>query len=313
MNGDMLEHLTITKVALSDYLEVWIDAFLVDRRAQNLSHKTIQFYQERLARLISFCDTQAITQISQITPDVIRRFMLWLEEHGHNPGGVHACYRALRAFLLWYWNETDQEGKPPTAKVKAPRVAIEPLAPIELQDVEKLIKACGSDILSLRDKALFYALLDTGARANELLSLNVDDIDLISGAVLIRSGKGRKPRTVFLSQVSRRAVRSYLKIRQDDNEALWLADSGDRLTYSGLRIMLGRRSRQAGIQEVTLHAFRRAFAIECLRAGVDVFSLQELLGHADLQVLRRYLRQNTDDLRQAHSLGSPVDRLGKRG
>lgn len=309
MTGDFSRHMTIAEVALSDYLDAWIEQFLVDRRAQNLSKNTVLWYRDRINRLLEYCETQAITQISQLTPDAIRRFMLWLESTGHNAGGQHACYRALRAFLSWYWQETDQEGKPPTSKVKAPKVAIDPLQPVELSDVEKLIKACGSDVLGARDKAIFLALLDTGARANELLSLNVDDIDLVSGAVLIRSGKGRKPRTVFLSQASRRAIRSYLKQRQDDNNALWLSDTGTRFTYSGLNTMLKVKCKKAGVQHVELHSFRRAFAINMLRAGVDIFSLQELMGHADLQILRRYLKQNVDDLRTAHGLGSPVSRL----
>ncbi|NLF02023.1 MAG: site-specific integrase, partial [Anaerolineales bacterium] len=59
----------------------------------------------------------------------------------------------------------------------------------------------------------------------------------------------------------------------------------------------------------TLHSFRRAFALACLRNGIDVYSLQRLMGHADLSVLRRYLAQTEADLQQAHAQGGPVDRL----
>ena len=68
-----------------------------------------------------------------------------------------------------------------------------------------------------------------------------------------------------------------------------------------------RRAETAGLKEPSLHSFRRAFAINMLRAGVDIYSLQELMGHADLQVLRRYLKQTNDDIAQAHRIGSPVD------
>ena len=71
--------------------------------------------------------------------------------------------------------------------------------------------------------------------------------------------------------------------------------------------MIRRRAAKAGLPEPSLHSFRRAFAINMLRAGVDVFSLQKLMGHADLQVLRRYLVQTTEDIAQAHRMGSPVD------
>jgi integrase/recombinase XerD len=116
------------------------------------------------------------------------------------------------------------------------------------------------------------------------------------------------PRTVFLGNRSRKAVRSYLKLRKDGSPALWISESGNRLTYSGLRGIVRRRAILAGLEEPSLHSFRRAFAINMLRAGVDIYSLQNLMGHADLQVLRRYLKQTSDDLQAAHHKGSPVDR-----
>lgn len=79
------------------------------------------------------------------------------------------------------------------------------------------------------------------------------------------------------------------------------------MEYGGLRAIRTRRARLAGVKAPSLHSFRRAFAINMLRAGVDVFSLQKLMGHANLQVLRRYLAQTTEDIAQAHRMGSPVD------
>ena len=75
--------------------------------------------------------------------------------------------------------------------------------------------------------------------------------------------------------------------------------------------MVNRRAKLAGIEPLSLHGFRRAFALEMLRAGADVFAIQLLMGHGDLQVLRRYLRQVDDDLRAAHMKGSPVEQMRK--
>lgn len=74
-------------------------------------------------------------------------------------------------------------------------------------------------------------------------------------------------------------------------------------------MLVQKRARVAGVQAPPLHAFRRAFAIGALRAGVDLVSLQRLLGHADLSVIRRYLAQTEEDLARAHAKGSPVDNL----
>lgn len=311
MKSHTVEQGTITNAVFSDHLETWCEAFLIDRKASNMSPGTLRFYIMKLRLFTIFCDTQVITTIGQVTPEIIRRYLLWLANTGHNPGGIHAGYRALKTFLRWYWEETDQEGDPPISKVKAPRLTVEPLEPADLDDVDRLLKTCGTDVLGARDRAIMLVLLDTGARAAELLALNWDDIDLTNGSIQIRQGKGRKPRTVFVSQTSRRALRAYRKLRNDTSPVVWLSNEQERLTYWGLRLMVERRSRLAGIDHPTLHSFRRAFALEMLRAGVDVYSLQTLMGHADLQVLRRYLKQTDEDLREAHMKGSPVERMRK--
>lgn len=193
-------------------------------------------------------------------------------------------------------------------KVKPPKVPFHPLPGVAIDDVKKLIATC-STTLALRDKAILLCLLDTGARASEFLDLNLKDVDLTAGAVRIEHGKGDKSRTVFLGSISRRALRKYLKEREDlrPNSPLWTTDEGERLKFSGLRQVIERRASAAGIQTPGLHDFRRSFAITMLRNGVDLQTISRLLGHASLSVTERYLAQETNDLAEGHRKGSPVD------
>ncbi len=111
-----------------------------------------------------------------------------------------------------------------------------------------------------------------------------------------------------MGRKTRRIIRSYLRTRHDQSPALFVSKDGERLTYDGLRQLLERRAKLAKLgNKPTLHGFRRAFALNMLRSGVDIFVLQRLMGHADLQVLRRYLAQNDQDNQFAHMRGSPVD------
>jgi site-specific recombinase XerD len=120
--------------------------------------------------------------------------------------------------------------------IKPPKLSIEPLQPVALEIVDKLTATCvGKALLTLRDKALLLMLLDTRARASEVCALDVDDIDLISGAISINCVKGRKSRVVILGQTSRRALRSYLKARmgnliKTDRLPCWITKDGYRLT-----------------------------------------------------------------------------------
>ena len=310
METSTVKQRTINPLVLDTYLETWIDAFLFDRKAQHLSKCTLIFYRNYLKLFTKYCDTQLITKIDQIEPGTIRQYMVWLENTNHNPGGVHAAYRSLRAFLFWWENETEPEGwKNPIRKVKAPKVGLDPLEPVSLETVKALIDTCERDNFNgIRDKAMFMCLLDTGARASEFMNINLTDINPYTGEILIREGKGRKPRTVFIGQKSRKAIRQYLRLRNDTTPALWVTvNRTERLTYWGLKDMVVRRSKLAGIKPPEIHAFRRQFAISCLRAGMNIYFLQNLMGHADLQVLNRYLKQTNQDVSEAHRQAGPVD------
>jgi len=230
-------------LAQQDYLPILIESFLIDRRSQGLSPGTISFYSKKLKYFIRYCESQAVTQASQLTPDLIRRYILELSET-HNNGGVHACFRPMRTLLLWVEQEEimPADWKNPIRKVKAPKLLIEPIEPVALQDISTLLQTCKNSFSGARDKAMMLGLLDTGARAMEFLNLNLDDVDLATGSVLIRQGKGRKPRMVFLGRKTIRAIRIYFRFRHDTNTALWVSIHGDRLTYNALRCLLRRRA-----------------------------------------------------------------------
>jgi site-specific recombinase XerD len=116
---------------------------------------------------------------------------------------------------------------------------------------------------------------------------------------------------VFFGAKSRRELLRYLRHRKGAGPMtpLWATRSGKRLSYAGLRDIMRRRARKAGVAVPTLHSFRRAFALYALRNGADIYSLQRLMGHSDLTVLRRYLKQTEADLQEAHRRAGPVDNL----
>ena len=144
----------------------------------------------------------------------------------------------------------------------------------------------------------------------EFVALNVADVDK-SGRTVVRHGKGGKSRVVFVGKRTRRALSRYLRLRGEcsPDAPLWADGSGMRLAADRLRGILRQRAEAAGVDAPTPHSFRRAFALTCLRQGMDIYSLQRLMGHADLTVLRRYLDQTQGDLRETHRRAGPVDNL----
>lgn len=291
----------MTTGIIDDYLTVWLEAFLIDRKARGMTKNTILFYTRKLRQFSEYAEAQAVKRVGEIDARFIREYILWMQRD-HNPGGVHAAYRALRAFMRWYEAETDE--RTAISKVKPPRTHQEALEGVNMADVMAMVK-----VSDHRDASILLCLLDTGCRAREFLNVDLSDVNQASGEILIRQSKSRKPRYVYLGRQSRKALRRYLKERRDTHSALWVTRDGDRLSYGGLRRVIERRAKQAGIKRPALHDFRRGFALALLRSNVDLYTIARLMGHEGIDVLKQYLKITDADTREAHRRASPVDNI----
>lgn len=290
-----------------------VSCFLLDRQARGLAPRSVEFYADRLRHLARCLEAQGIRSVEAVTADHLRAWLTSEATH-RTPGGVRAQWRAAAAFLRWWEDEHEPEHwRNPVRKVKPPRATLEPLPPVPLDSVRAMVRTCaGKSFEDLRDAAILLALLDTGARAAEFLSLRVADVDLQTGAVTIRRGKGGKNRTAFLGKRARLRLARYLRKRRPTSpaEPLWTSRrTGEGLTQAGLWHMLGRRAEAARVPVPGPHSFRRAFAIGALRAGADAVSVSRLLGHSDLATVSRYLKQEREDLQAVHERTAPGDRL----
>jgi site-specific recombinase XerD len=144
---------TILEISQGDYLSATAVSFLIERQARELSRHTLRFYREFLRPFIEYSNANSLGFIQEITPDFLRRYFLAFGEK-HNPGGVHGAYRTLRAFFQWLMKEEVMapDWKNPMLKVKAPKVVLDPLEPISIEDVRALINTCqrGVDIFVLQ-------------------------------------------------------------------------------------------------------------------------------------------------------------------
>jgi site-specific recombinase XerD len=290
-------------------MEQWVIGWITAKRAEGRSAGTLKGYRDKVEGFLSFCAERNIRTIDAIDASLIREWVLSLAER-HKPSTVNNYFRALRTWFYWYEVEIgDPTFRNPMRKVKPPKVPDELQDPVELRDVHAMIETCGNDRRGVRDRAILRALLDTGARASELCSLDLADFDSPTGDLAIRRGKGGKGRHAFLGQNARRAVRAWIKKRGPELGPLFWGWTHERLHYRGLYSILEARAAKAGLNKVpSPHDFRRACAITMLRNGADVVTVSRLLGHSTLQMTTKYLKQIPDDLRASHAANSPVDR-----
>lgn len=291
-------------------LKTHLEYFIGDCRAANLSPRTIDYYRDKLLRFLSWAALAGVSHIDDVTPHVLRAYLTYLQE-SHSAGGVDAYWRAISAFLS-FLERDDVLAVNPLRKLRRPKVDRPLQAPIAIADIRAMLATCkGGGVLDRRDAAIIHVLLDTGVRAGELTRLNIADVDFATGVVAIHKAKSRKGREVFVSAVTRRALRAYLRMRSDDKPLFLTHGTGGehRITYDGLRSAIESRADKARIALPQLHAFRRTFAITSWRNGVDVTAIARMMGHGSLPVVMRYIAAETSDLAAIHDEHAPTGNL----
>ncbi|RME59146.1 hypothetical protein D6779_04985 [Candidatus Parcubacteria bacterium] len=313
-----------------------ITGFVNYKMAEGLSRRTVDSYQRVLTKWI---EHQGDKLLHEVTPNDIRSYLSWLRtdyQPKRKNGKTHPLSRktirnvwvTLASFFRWASMEFGVDN--PVDSVPAPRIQRKPVEAFTKEDVDALLKACEysrkadtsfrqSFVMrrptARRDRAIILTLLDTGLRASELCALTVGDVDLKVGRVEVAHGtmgkaKGGKGRTVFLGKVARKAVWRYLATREDgdDPTAPLFTNKEDRpMNPTSLRLLIKRLAEKAGVKNAYPHKFRHTFAITYLRSGGDVFTLQALLGHSTLDMVRHYAQIAEVDIQKAHRKASPAD------
>lgn len=275
--------------------------------------KTVENYDRYLSR---YFERMGVKTTGDITEQNVREFRLWLNRQ---PGtGRDAMKRrtqnyymiALRAFLK-FLRKRDMPAISPE-KIELAKLPERQLDLLSSSELDRLMKApreaaeketdSHKKRAYLRDTAIFEMLFSTGLRVSELCSLN-SDIDLSRDELSVR-GKGEKVRVVFLSPAAKEAVRTYLKARDDMEEALFVDGRPKhlhRVTPRDVQRHLKNYVARAGITSVvTPHTLRHAFATDLLSNGADIRSVQQLLGHASINTTQIYTHVTDAHLREIH-------------
>ena len=290
-----------------------IEGFLLARAADGYSPATLEQYRWALKMLLEMGDKP----LKQIDIAHLRNFMASVQQKpGLSATSVFHVWKAIRAFYKW----TSAEGLSdrPDKLLSKPKAAYREIKPFSKEEIQALLKAAERTkpsegrrksftmrrLTALRDIAIILLLLDTGIRASELCRLTGNDIDLQNGLVTIhpcRSGVKSRPRIIPIGQITRKAIWRY----QSHTEC---GEKVFGLNRNGLLQLLRSLGERAGVNNVHPHRFRHTFAIQYLRNGGDVFTLQRLLGHNSLQMVKHYLNLADTDTQSAHRRASPVDR-----
>lgn len=300
------------------------------------SLNTIENYDRYLSRFVNFVKHD---DPAQITDDSVREFRLWLNRQPNIPwklllgeSGVTRKFDqaktlskktqnyyliALRAFLKYLARREIKSL--PAERIELAKISERSLDLITSEELTRLLNSPnGSDLKSLRDKAILELLFSTGLRVSELCALP-RDMNIDADELSIR-GKGGKVRVVFISAEARTAVKNYLAKRKDMEDALFVRVDREDIKSKNTKVnnkreiressALNRHSIERIVREyaqksgmskrVTPHTIRHSFATDLLGNGADIRSVQALLGHASIVTTQIYTHVTDKHLKEIH-------------
>jgi integrase/recombinase XerD len=285
---------------------------------RGLAENTLKSYRRDLRRYLSHLTAQGVRDVGQVTESHVAAFLMALREGDpdHPPLSAGSAARtvvAVRGFHRFAVRDGLSEVDP-AASVRPPTPAKRLPKALPLSDIERILDAAGAPgtALALRDRALLEVLYGTGARISEAVGLDLDDVDLEQGSVLLR-GKGSKERVVPVGSFAAEAVDAYLVRGRPALSAvgtglaaLFLNARGGRLSRQSAWAVLARAAERAGVTaEVSPHTLRHSFATHLLDGGADVRVVQELLGHASVTTTQVYTLVTVDSLREVYATAHP--------
>jgi site-specific recombinase XerD len=248
---------------------------------------------------------------STVTSRMMRRYVAHLSEQDLSPATTARKLASIRA-LFRSQREHDEISQSPADLLATPRRASHLPRVLKASEVGGLLDSIPADgPLQLRDRALFELAYACGLRAEEIVSLNVDDVDY-DGEQLRIEGKGSKTRFVPAGELALGALRRYLEgarpaLRNgDDQAAMFLSRSGRRLGTSDVRRRLRTWTTRAGMPAgISPHTLRHSFATHLLDGGADLRAIQEMLGHSSISTTQVYTRVESARLRSAYARSHP--------
>jgi integrase/recombinase XerD len=279
--------------AVNDYIAV----LAARKYAGGSNRNTITAYQNDLYQLCSYLEAQDVKDWQTVSHEDIVAYLREMRDGlAYRPTTIARKVAALKSFFR-YMLECKALSINPMEKLEAPRVQKDLPHVLSVEQVNSLFNLIRTDTPGgIRDLAMLHMLYATGMRASELVSLTLADFDAANATVLCpgRNGQTKRERLLPLRVVAVEAVQRYLEesrprlVRREGEQALFLNHHGEHLTRQGFWLIIKGYARAVGITAITPHMLRHSFAILMLNEGMELRSVQELLGHAHISTTQVY-------------------------
>ncbi|MBC2723318.1 site-specific tyrosine recombinase/integron integrase [Desulfosporosinus sp.] len=266
----------------------YVQEFLTARKLDGLAPGTLEQYEMELRYLPPFLGKPTI----EATKTDLRAYLAQYKDMAERT--YMRKVSILKAFYTWTTYEANIPN--PMQNIKVPKEPTSMIKYLEDKEFEKFryVKR------SLRNRAIIELLVSSGMRVSELVSVNIDDLDMENNEIKI-TGKGNKQRIVHFNTIAKDKLLEYLDTRKDKNPALFINKYGNRISIRAIEQQIKREAKLAGLRiEATPHTLRHTFATHLIQRGADIIFIAEEMGHESVSTTQKYAKLNLKARREMY-------------
>ncbi len=270
-----------------------IDSFISSKQVEGCSERTIKYYKEIIEKFVNTFDKS----IKQISTNEIRNYLSNYKDNSScGSTTIDNIRRVLSSFFSWLEDE-DYIIKSPVRRIHKIKTAVVVKEVLTDENLERLRDECEN----IRDLSLIELLISTGMRVGELVNLNINSLNFEDRSCIVL-GKGNKEREVYFDAKTKLHLKEYISKRNDSNDALFvsLREPHQRLSISGIELIIRTLGLNSNINNVHPHKFRRTLATMAIDKGMPVEQVQKLLGHVKIETTMNYALVNQSNVKISH-------------
>lgn len=270
-----------------------LNKFISSKEIEGCSNRTLNYYKDNINKMFDAVNLP----VNEITTEILRNYLA--DYKSNSSAGmvtIDNIRRTLSSFFAWLENE-DYIVKSPVRRINKVKTTRKVKETLTDENLEKLRDTYSN----VRDLAILELLISTGMRVGEITRLNISDMNFQERSCIVL-GKGNSEREVYFSAKSKMYIKKYLETRTDDNEALFvsLIKPYNRLGISGIEILIRNLGKEANINKVHPHKFRRTMATMAIDKGMSIEQVQKLLGHIKIDTTMEYAMLSQNNVKNSH-------------
>ena len=276
---------------------------------KKLSENTLQSYKRDLKQFRRYLEACEL-HYNRVKESDIKDYIRELQEEGKKASSISRCIASIRSFYQFVLKNKKVKADP-TASIQSPKIEKRVPSVLTSKEVELLLEQPKDvDLKGIRDKAMLEFAYATGMRVTEIISLDIDDVNLEEGYVMCNNVN--KKRNIPLGTMSLKALKEYVEeardilIKSEGEKALFVNINGSRLTRQGFWKIIKYYKEQAHItKEITPHVLRHSFATHLLQNGADLKAIQTMLGHSDISSTQVYMQFQDEGIKNVYRKAHP--------